>query len=75
MAKNIKNSKAIKALKIIGIILGIICVLVVGLYFYITTHPQIIVGMIQKGMYQDSTPNSFEPIYTPGEGEKADGQY
>lgn len=26
-------------------------------------------------MYQDASPNSFEPIYTPGEGEKADGQY
>ena len=26
-------------------------------------------------MYQDSKPNSFEPIYTPGEGVKADGQY
>ena len=47
----------------------------VGLYFLITTHPQIVVGLIQKGMYGDGSPNSFAPLYTPGEGETAAGQY
>lgn len=75
MEEKTKKNKAVKVLKIIGIIVGIICVILVGLYFYVTSHPQIIVGMIQKGMYQDGSPNSFEPIYTPGEGLKADGQY
>lgn len=75
MAEKDKNYKAIKVLKIMGIVIGIICVLLTALYLFITTHTQIIVGIIQKGMYQDSKPNSFEPIYTPGEGVKADGQY
>ena len=75
MAEKSIKSKAFKVIKVIGIIIGIIGILIIGLYFYITTHPQIIVGVIQKAMYQDAEPNSFEPIYTPGEGEKADGQY
>ena len=75
MVEKSTKSKAYKVIKVIGIIIGIIGILIIGLYFYITTHPQIIVGVIQKAMYQDARPNSFEPIYTPGEGEKADGQY
>lgn len=72
--KSVKNA-VIKVLKIVGIAIGILAAIMICLYFYITTHPQIMVGMIQKGMYQDASPNSFEPIYAPGEGEKADGQY
>ena len=66
-----------KALKVTGIVLGILLALGVGLYFLITTHPQIVVGLIQKGMYRDGSrsPNSFAPLYTPGEGETAAGQY
>ena len=64
-----------KALKVTGIVLGILLALGVGLYFLITTHPQIVVGLIQKGMYGDGSPNSFAPLYTPGEGETAAGQY
>lgn len=64
-----------KALKVIGIILGILLALGSGLYFYLTNHTQIIVGIIQKGMYGDGSPNSFEPLYTPGEGVTAAGQY
>ena len=75
MAEKSTKSKAFKVIKVISIIIGIIGILIIGLYFYITTHPQIIVGVIQNAMYQDARPNSFEPIYTPGEGEKADGQY
>ena len=64
-----------RALKVIGVILGILLVLGSGSYFYLTTHTQIIVGIIQKGMYGDGSPNSFEPLYTPGEGVTAAGQY
>ena len=58
-----------------GIVIGIIGILIMGSYFYITSHTQILVGMIQDAMYQESKPNSFEPLYTPGEGQKEDGQY
>ena len=70
-----EKSKRHKALKIIGIILGILLALGIGLYFYVTSHTQIFVGMIQKGMYGDSSPNSFEPLYTPGKGLTAAEQY
>ena len=62
------------ALKVTGIILGILLALGIGLYFYLTTHTQIIVGVIQKEMYGDGSPNTFEPLYTPGEGITAAGQ-
>lgn len=62
-------------LKVIGIILGILLALGVGLYFYVTTHTQIIVSVIQKEMYGDGSPNSFEPLYTPDRGIAAAGQY
>lgn len=62
-------------LKVIGIILGILLALGVGLYFYVTTHTQIIVNVIQKEMYGDGSPNSFEPLYTPDRGITAAGQY
>lgn len=64
-----------RALKVIGIIIGILLALAIGIYFLLTTHTQIIVGMIQKGMYGDSSPNSFEPLNTPSEGVTAMGQY
>ena len=63
------------ALKVTGIILGILLALGIGLYFYVTSHTQIFVGVIQKGMYGDGSPNTFEPLYTPGEGVTAAGQY
>ena len=47
--------KTHKALKIIGIILGILLALGIGLYFCVTSHTQIFVGMIQKGMYGGRT--------------------
>lgn len=67
--------KTHKALKIIGIILGILLALGIGFYFYVTSHTQIVVGFIQKGIYGENSPNSFEPLYTPGEGITAAGQY
>ena len=67
--------KSFKALKVLGILLGVLLALGIGTYFYVTTHTQIVVGVIQKGMYGDSSPNSFEPLNTPGEGITAAGQY
>lgn len=73
--KKRETRKKHKALKVIGVILGILLVLGIGSYFYLTTHTQILVGIIQKGMYGDGSPNSFEPLYMPGEGVTAAGQY
>ena len=70
-----KTHKKYNALKVIGIILGILLALGIGLYFYLTTHPQILVGIIQKGIYGDSSPNSYEPLNMPGEGVTEAGQY
>lgn len=55
--------------------IGLICILLGGTYVYVTNNPQIIIGLIQKAMYGDSMPNSYDPIYEPGEGIYADGQY
>ena len=62
-----KTHKIPKALKVIAIVIGSFPVLAIGLYFLLTANTQIIVGMIQKGMYGDSSPNTYEPLYTPGE--------
>ena len=67
--------KSFKALKVLGILLGVLLALGIVTYFYVTTHTQSLVGVIQKGMYGDSSPNSFEPLNTPGEGITAAGQY
>ena len=73
--EKIKTHKKHKSLKVIGIILGILLALGIGFYFYVTSHTQIVVGFIQKGIYSESSPNSFEPLNTPGEGITAAGQY
>lgn len=73
--KKTKTNKKHNALKMIGIILGILLALGIGMYFFITTHTQILVGVIQKVMYGDNSPNSFEPLHTPGEGVTENGQY
>lgn len=70
-----KTHKMPKALKVIAIVIGSFLALAIGLYFLLTANTQIIVGMIQKGMYGDSSPNTYEPLYTPGEGLTAAGQY
>ena len=73
--EKIKTHKKHKSLKVIGIILGILLALGIGFYFYVTSHTQIVVGFIQKGIYSESSPNSFEPLNTPGEGVTATEQY
>ncbi|MBM7636967.1 alpha/beta hydrolase [Streptococcus saliviloxodontae] len=52
----------------------LLCLGVVG-YGLVTNHPQIAVGIIQKIIYQDKSPNTFEPLYTPVDGIKENGQY
>lgn len=73
--KRISAHKKHKVLKVICIVLGILLILGIGLYFCVTTHTQLIVGLIQKGMYGDGSPNTFEPLNAPGEGVTAFGQY
>lgn len=58
-----------------GTVLCVLLLIVAGAYVYLTTHPQTLVGLIQKAMYSDNNPNSFEPLNTPGEGMTAAGQY
>ncbi len=45
-------------------------------YWYLTSHTQVIVGMIQKAMNTDGKqPNSFQPLNATGEFLRKDGQY
>ena len=62
-------------LKVVCIVLGVLLILGIGLYFYVATHTQLVVGLIQKGMYGDGSPNTFAPLNPPGEGLTAAGQY
>ena len=64
-----------KVIKGIGIAAVIIALVLGGCYMYVTTHPQSIIGLIQKKMYQKGSPNSYQPIYKPGKGIKKNGQY
>lgn len=64
-----------RVLKVIGIIIGILFILTIGIYFFLTANTQIIVGALQKGFYNDKPFNSYEPFYAPINGEKDNGQY
>lgn len=64
-----------RGLKVAGIILAALLLLATGSYFYAMTHTQLIVGQIQGAMYGDASPNSFEPLNTPGRGMTEAGQY
>ena len=64
-----------KALKVAAAVLGIVIALALGGYLFLTTHPQTIVGAIQALMYGNASPNSFEPLYAPGEGLTENGHY
>ncbi len=56
------DKKRHKALKITGAVIIIILAIGAGLYLYLTSHTQILVGFIQRAMYGDGSPNSFEPL-------------
>lgn len=65
-----------KVLKIIGIIFLVLIIIAVGGYFFLMTHTQIIVGFIQKASSETvNTKNSYEPLRSPYEGLKSNGQY
>ena len=64
-----------KGLKIVLSVFGVLVVLLLILYFVITTNPQIVVGLIQKLSYGDNPINSYEPFYEPINGKKENGQY
>lgn len=64
-----------RVLKVIGIIFGIILLIVIGGYFFLMTHTQIIVGFIQKASSETvNTKNSYEPLREPYTGVKKNGQ-
>jgi ribonuclease J len=65
-----------KVLKVIGIIFGILFLILIGGYFILMTHTQIIVGFIQKASSKTvNTKNSYEPLREPYTGVKKNGQY
>ena len=65
-----------KVFKVLGIIFGILLVIVIAGYFFLMTHTQIIVGFIQKASSETvNTKNSYEPLRSPYEGLKNNGQY
>ena len=74
MNRTDKPHRKHKALRRIGILLGILLVLVLVWFFCVTAHTQLVVGVIQNMMYGDASPNTFEPLNTPGEGITAAGQ-
>lgn len=53
--------------------LGTLVIIGVGLYYYITNHPQIIIGVIQNALYGDNPINSYEAFNEPGRFIKDDG--
>lgn len=65
-----------KVWKVLGIIFGIILFLLIGVYFILMTHTQIIVGFIQN-MSKDviNTQNLYEPLNKPIQNFKNNGQY
>ena len=65
-----------KILRVIGILIGILLLIVIGGYFFLMTHTQIIVGFIQKASSETvNTKNSYEPLREPYTGVKKNGQY
>ena len=77
---NTKQNKQKKKLKhkgliITGSILGSIILLILIFFLIITFNTQIVVGMIQKGLYGDNPINSYEPFNDPIDGKKNNGQY
>ncbi len=65
-----------KVWKVLGIIFGITLFLLIGGYFILMTHTQIIVGFIQN-MSKDviNTQNLYEPLNEPIQDFKNNGQY
>lgn len=56
-------------------LLGIVAGLGLVAYVTVTNHPQLVVGMIQSLIYQESSPNSYSPLYEAIDGPKENGHY
>ncbi|MGT2737430.1 alpha/beta hydrolase [Streptococcus orisratti] len=56
-------------------LLGIVGGLGLMTYVTLTNHPQLVVGVIQSSLYQESSPNSYSPLYDPIDGLKENGLY
>ncbi len=65
-----------RVFKVIGIIFVILLLIVIGGYFFLMTHTQIIVGFIQN-VAKDTvnTKNTLKPLREPYTGVKKNGQY
>ncbi|MBQ9416333.1 MAG: alpha/beta hydrolase [Clostridia bacterium] len=70
-----EKKKNRKGLIIAGSMIGSLLLLLFVLFFVLTTHTQIVVGLIQKATYGDKSFNSYEPYYEPINGLKENGQY
>ncbi|MBR3640105.1 MAG: alpha/beta hydrolase, partial [Clostridia bacterium] len=70
-----EKKKNRKGLIIAGSIIGSLLLLLFVLFFVLTTHTQIVVGLIQKATYGNKPFNSYEPYYEPINGLKENGQY
>ncbi len=72
----IKPKKKHRLLKGIGITFCAMAVFVVGLFFLLMTHTQIIVGAIQNLLQETvNTKNLYEPLHEPVQATKDNGQY
>lgn len=67
--------KVQKVLKTAGRIVLIVALVAAGGAFAVSVHPQLIVGQIQKIMYQSQPVNTFAPLQEPTEGLTSAGQY
>lgn len=67
------KSKKYQTLKRFVIALLVLCVIIGGIFAYVTQNPQIIVGFIQSQLYQDRPINSFEPFNKPDSNIREDG--
>ncbi|MGV7116976.1 alpha/beta hydrolase [Paenibacillus sp. PK4536] len=62
-----------KILKIIGIALITLLFILGSMYFYVRSHPGIIIGLIQDVLYKQNQINSFKPFHRPGKTIKSNG--
>ena len=71
-----KAKKKHKGQNILLIVFAVFAFIIVGGAFYLATHTQIVIDIIQKGAMVNGKPlNSYEPLYDPVNGEKENGQY
>lgn len=67
------KSKKYQIHKRFGIALLILGVIIGAIFAYVSKKPQIIVGFIQRLLYQDRPINSFEPFNEPDSTKREDG--